>query len=60
MTIETKTLMKVILQFQEKNDFFEMDNLAELKSIGPLKNRLNLVKNPRGVHALYTNYNIGW
>jgi len=60
MTIETKTLMKVILQFQEKDILLERTNLAELKEIGPLKSRLNLVKKPRGVHELYTNYNIGW
>ena len=60
MSEETKVMMKVLLLFQKKHDFFERENLSELKTIGPLRRILYLVEKPRNVHELYTQYNIAW
>ena len=60
MSIETKTLLYVIIKFQNKNSLLNLDNLSELKMVQPLKKRLSLVDNPLGIHELYDRYNIGW
>jgi len=60
MTEETKVILYVLIRFKRMEYIFEWGNLAILKDTKPLKKRLNLVENPRGVHALYTAYNIGW
>ena len=60
MTTETKVILYVLILFKKMEYVFDWENFAALKDTKPLKKRLNLVENPRGVHALYTAYNIGW
>ena len=60
MTEETKVILYVLILFKKMEFVFEWENFAALKDTKPLKKRLNLVENPTGVHALYTEYNIGW
>ena len=60
MTTETKVILYVLILFKKMEYVFEWENFVALKDTKPLKKRLNLVENPRGVHALYTAYNIGW
>ena len=60
MTRETKVLIYIILLFQKKDSFFEFENLSDLKDTQPLETRLDLVNKPKGVHELYTQFNVGW
>lgn len=60
MTDETKVLICIIIRFQNKKSLFELDNLAELRNIEPLKEKLNLVENPMDLHDMYKKYNVGW
>ena len=60
MTMETKVLLYIILLFQKKHSFLELENLSELKNTQPLKTKLNLVDNPKDIHELYSKYNVGW
>jgi len=60
MTEETKVILYVLIFFNKMEYVFEWENFTSLKDTKPLKKRLNLVENPMGVYALYTEYNIGW
>jgi len=60
MSEETKVLIYVQIQFKNLTSLLEKENLSSLKDTQPLKKRLNLVENPKGVHEIYSKFNIGW
>jgi hypothetical protein len=61
MTIETKTILKCLLEFQKKENFMDLyPNLSKLKEIGPLEKPLLLENPPQFYYDIYTKYNIYW
>ena len=61
MSIETKTIIRCLLEFQHKECFMDKyPNLKELKNIGPLKTPIYLENPPSYYHDVYTKYNILW
>lgn len=59
MSTETLVILKSIILTQNKEFYFEKDNLSILKDINPLDIKLNLVDNPRDIYKIFSKYNIG-